>query len=275
MLRLIFLLLFVQILFSCKQQANQREIVREMNKYGKVISELSYTKDSILDGPAMYYYDNSILSDSLYYRNGLREGLHYHFDSLGNIESIIQFYKGKQDGAACWFYPNGKLQEKGFWWKGDAFGNYYWFSLNGNISSYCFYNFQGKCGYKIDFDSSGKKIREEGRMINQVHFTNKALQAPQEGFPILLQTGDSLALEIAIATPLIYTTTLQLKVRKNEMLVENRFIKIGNTPLTYKRLFDSSGIFNFHFHLEAIDKANGNKQEDLSIVVIVNDETVK
>ncbi|QGW29041.1 toxin-antitoxin system YwqK family antitoxin [Phnomibacter ginsenosidimutans] len=272
--RLFFGLLVAQTFISCMPNESSRGgLVLERNKSGVVIAELNYAADSVLHGPAKYYYDNAVLSDSLFYLNGLREGLHYHYDSLGNLESIIQFKKGQQDGTASWFYPDGSLQEKGFWWKGDAYGNYYWYFRNGKMASYCFYNLEGKCGYKIDFDSSGTKVKEKGRFINQINFVSKAWPDPEEGFPVILRTGDSLALEIAIASPPIYATTLQLIVKKDEQAIENRLINIGSTPIELNRQFDSVGIYKFDFILAATEKVKRNKKnEALSIVVIVNED---
>ncbi|WP_416438982.1 toxin-antitoxin system YwqK family antitoxin [Phnomibacter sp. MR] len=271
MLRLIIFLLLLQTSVSCEFKESPKGLVIEKNSKGVVISELHYSADSVIDGPAKYYYDNSKLSDSLFYRNGLPDGLHYHYDSIGNLKSIIQYKKGEQDGVASWFYPNGRLQEKGYWRNGDAFGNYYWYLPSGNISSYCFYNFEGKCGYKIDFDSTGHTLREEGRLINQVSFKNEALLPSQEGNPVLLKTGDSLELEIAIATPPIYTSTLHLESQKDDQKLDSHFIDIGDTPIQFKRVFESSGVYNFNFRVEAMDKVKGiQKNEELLILVIVN-----
>ena len=100
-----------------------------------------YYNAGIKNGPAINYYSNGGINDSVNFRNGLEVGKHYLFDESGYLKYTDYFFFGKRVGGRE-FYENGKIYE------------------------YDFTDFDGRPIFSVKYDTNEDTQRYRGEVIN-------------------------------------------------------------------------------------------------------------
>ena len=147
------------------QHPNVTRLIKTRNDRGE-LSELSYiiaNKDTILDGKAVYYYVNGRIRKEVEYKNGLMEGWQFFYDSLGNMLSKTFYKKNLPNGYGFFYSQNGEINKRYFIdgiktldLRTDS---------KGLPIQYRVFDPQGAVQFVVLFDSTGKKVYENGYLF--------------------------------------------------------------------------------------------------------------
>jgi antitoxin component YwqK of YwqJK toxin-antitoxin module len=170
------------VLFSCVKETNTEShpehmtVIKE-DKKGNKESEISYSKDSLKDGTSRFYFKNGRIEREIEYKKGLMDGAYrryyYSFkpektNKESHLECKVRYREGKQHGEAIWYYESGQIKSRERWVNGKTFGDAYYFYPNGKMRRYKCYDFEQHLRYLINYDSTGRKVDEEGTVLGQV-----------------------------------------------------------------------------------------------------------
>lgn len=152
---------------SCNenQEKQKRKIIKDSK--GHIEAELSFNKDSILDGACYYYYKNGKISSIANYKNGKVEGTHISYYENGNIKSVLSLNNNFRNGNCFWFHENKVLKDVSFYLEGKRFGNSFVFNQEGHLTNFTTFDFDSDPQYIVEYDSGGVKIKEEGIILGQ------------------------------------------------------------------------------------------------------------
>lgn len=114
---------------------------------GKIKSIAVYDSLGKLNGISKIYFDNGYIKQELTYSNNLVQGIMNDYGKLGNIKS------------------------KSFYYNDISIGDYYEF-INNKIDYYAFYDFKNHKINHIEYDSSGKIIKDirQNIFLDSVNF---------------------------------------------------------------------------------------------------------
>ncbi|PKP19072.1 MAG: hypothetical protein CVU05_12140 [Bacteroidetes bacterium HGW-Bacteroidetes-21] len=105
------------------------------------------------------YYPNGVLRCSIPIINELKAGEAYYYDSLGNIESVVNYKNDKYDGYFKEFYPNGQLKTIAFFIDGIRNDTNKTFYSNGKMESILYYkNGKREGRYKHYYESGNPHL---------------------------------------------------------------------------------------------------------------------
>lgn len=144
-------------------------VKKEYYSTGNLLSEVEYLNDSIKNGVAKFFYKNGQLQEQGTFKNNVKNG-----------EYIA-------------FFESGVVKERGHFRMGKPLGNFYYYYPNGNLRLYNAQDYKEDVFYVIKFDSTGQKVKEDGRIISPT------VSSPtyKERYVV----NDSLILEYCIAEP--------------------------------------------------------------------------
>ncbi len=232
----ILILIVITTLFSCFHAKKSTlpegrvEILRD--SYGNLISEIPYSKDSLIHGVAKYY--NRItykLKEEVEFHYGKMQGVRKEYDSYGNIASISHFNNGLQHGRYSEYYSNGILKASSDWVEGVALGESKWYFPNGKLRLLNLIDYDKKVYYVAEFDSLGKPLFEEGVVFSP-------------GFQVY-PTSDSLFVGQSVE---VRAMAVVVKDRITELVFEysdtSFTYKLDNIYLTHQRGFSKAGKYH-------------------------------
>ncbi|HNR43519.1 MAG TPA: hypothetical protein PKL65_14910, partial [Bacteroidales bacterium] len=78
-----------------------------------IIHYVIRNKDTIKDGPAVYYYSSGELWQTGYHTDGQNDSLWSVYYPDGHLSSRIMFRNGKRNGAFTYFFESGGIKSKG------------------------------------------------------------------------------------------------------------------------------------------------------------------
>ncbi len=219
---------------SCKRSTENPLFRVTFDANGNKESEVTYINDTVKHGVAKYYYKGGmILKDELSYINNVKDGWHSHFSIDGNIESRIFFKDGKQEGKTYWYYSNGKLEQVSNWHIGKAFGDAVFFTQEGKLESYSLCDFEEHVRYLIKYDSLGKIIKEEGKLVSQF-----LLDGQFDSIPVNKEVNA----KICVALPPNRKIKVTLKeYGPNGDLISIKEPKVKSNAVEFKRVYTSTG----------------------------------
>ena len=110
------LILFGLIVSSCS------DTISEKDEKGECIYKIH---KGLKQGLCVCYYKDGKIRDSVYYEEGLKNGVEMSFDSLGNKVSYIDYRLGKKNGYFTYYYTNGDVYSKGKYYNDSIIGWYY------------------------------------------------------------------------------------------------------------------------------------------------------
>lgn len=230
--------LLVILCISCGEKDKSSFIKRDYYRDGSLASEVSYSKDSIKNGPAKSFYRNGQLAEQGNFRNG------------------------KRDGPYSTYYKDGILKERGNFLLDDPLGNFYYYYPNGRLRLYNAQDYQGEVFYVLKFDSTGKKIKEDGMIISPT------ISSPTYKKQYTL--GDSMVLEFCIAEPPGYKATVKasqyLIGRDGVRHMAGAFkeVPIIKSLATYRCKFSEPGNYDIVCAAELLDTFSKVKLYDTS-----------
>lgn len=133
-------------------------------KNGGIKTESVYNRNGLKDGIEREYYENGVLKIICCYKNDTLEGFYKDFHINGATASITIFKKGLQHGPIMTYSENGILLQYHNYFFGKKNGLSYLFYNNGNLRSVSFAK-HNATQYKIVYDSLGN-IEDKQHLIN-------------------------------------------------------------------------------------------------------------
>jgi antitoxin component YwqK of YwqJK toxin-antitoxin module len=233
------LLFFIIPLAACMNEETSKKLVVIKYKSGKIKSESNYINDSIRDGLTKLYYEDGVLSDEINFRNGLQDGWWLQYSQAGVLQSKIMFVKGIKNGPAYFYYENGNLEHKEYWRYGKIFGGSYWYYRNGHLENYTSFDFEGNKRYKVEFDSTGEKTRDEGDIIGQIS-SNSVYDREKKVLDSVF-VGKSFYGEVSIATPPNTIIKVFMCETEYSKMIDCNEMQIRDDLVTFQKVFSQKG----------------------------------
>lgn len=260
---------FLILIIACKSKVTSPNIVTTKYDNGKIKSEINYINDTIRDGLTKLYYENGILADEIKYKNGINDGWWLHFYETGNLQAKLMFVKGIQHGPAFFYYENGNLEHKEFWRQGQIFGGSYWYFQNGLLENYTSFDFEGNKRYKVEFDSTGKKIRDEGDIIGQI--------ATNSVYDSVKKVSDSIYVskpfygDVSVATPPNTIVKVFMGSLNANKMTDSIEMQIRDYMVSFKKVYTQKGRHSLIFIGEMRDSSTYNllKRDSVILNIIV------
>lgn len=199
-------------ILSCKFKSNK--VVKGYYEGGNLMSEITYTDDTVKEGRAIGYYKSGQISIICYYKDDV-------------LDSLYEEY-----------YPNGKLKERGCYYKGIPVGSFRFYFQNGQLRRYNALDYRSDVFYVMLFDSLGRKIKDEGLAVS--YFI--ASPTAKGKYSI----GDYCELWFSIATPpgyLFPDVTINV-FEKSVGLIDSYTMSRVNTPkVVHSMKFNEAGMY--------------------------------
>jgi hypothetical protein len=142
---------FMYVFFSCNTKNNKAKRV----KSGKYTIEAKFINDTIIDGKAIYYDSTNTLSSIVSYNMGLKSGPTVNFYPNGIVSDSLYYSNGVLNGGAFMFDSAGNLMRVKYSYYGLPVGHYYVFE-SGKIIKYYFSDFEKNDLVVCKYDSSGR-----------------------------------------------------------------------------------------------------------------------
>lgn len=155
-------LFFLQ--FSCSNNVKQKKI-------GEFLVESEFINDTIPNGVSKFYKYNK-LDAIINFDNGIKNGKSLHFHSNGKMYDSVNFTLGLENGYQNVYDDLGDLRYQCFYLNGHKLGpeTYY---VNGVPSEYFFNSFERINLYHTEYDTGGRIVKAEGKLLNLVTFLGK------------------------------------------------------------------------------------------------------
>lgn len=257
--------IFIAIL-SCERPRNSLITRQYIDSSGKVISEIPYINDSIKHGLAKYFFENGNTSTEAMYKHGKLHGITKTYSVSGQLRSLVNFMSDMREGECFWYYENGNIKEKSNWSNDKRIGNAYFYFQNGKLRTFTTFDFDENPQYLIKFDSTGKMLREEGRILGQFKS---------------IENLDSIPLNKPIELCISVSEPPQMKVSVVfGKYVNKQFVKMGSIPVKgniamHKINFTEYGTHNIVFVGRLSDQAGHVLKCDSMVAVFKVIENVK
>jgi uncharacterized protein len=157
---LLFLILFD---ISCKSPSSKAKLEYYPNgNIKKIQTSMNNEKQS----KEILFKENGNIQSITNYADSMKAGEQLNFfEEKGTLKSKLLFNQNKADGVAYWFYESGSLKSSRNYIEDNQsyLGFDYWddsFVINKALVKF---DRNGKLYYKMNFDSSGKPLNEEGK----------------------------------------------------------------------------------------------------------------
>lgn len=164
---------------------------------GQLKSLLSYQSDSILNGPAVWYYENGRkqqevnylanklegkslrwyesgkLQSEIWYSNSLKDSISVLYDKDG-YKSAVEYYRNDTiEGPYSRYYPHGETMISGFYRKGMMDGSWLFYNVEGQII--------GKADYQLGTGIQ-KAWYSNGNLSRVIRYVNNLREGAEEYF---------------------------------------------------------------------------------------------
>jgi hypothetical protein len=165
-MRLIGIVFFMALFFACNQ-GNDIETMQTRSSEGE-LTILNYkliNGDTSLEGEEKYYWIDGQIKNKAQFKNGVKNGWSFYYDSLGNLKNKYFYKDGLKDSIAFFYDTNGKVSTEEFYIRGvKVFKNI--MLSNSLLPAYQVIRKNGFVQYIVLFDSAGKKNYENGYIFD-------------------------------------------------------------------------------------------------------------
>ncbi len=120
-----------------------------------------FSEYGMAEGPAIYYYSNSIISTKTFHEGKLHGPYINYSTNYNNVKEEEGFYKNEEkDSVVKFYYKTGVLKSKGFYENGYLYGDYEEWYENGNKKGKTTYIKGRLVGPSLEWYSNGNKKTE-------------------------------------------------------------------------------------------------------------------
>lgn len=158
--KIIYILLIINILFSCKEKdapvvsywddgvlkselrykdGKLDGVCRWYYRNGKPEMEVTYSMDK-LNGEATRWYENGNLEEKSYYKDNQYDGVVQEYNVFGTLVKLSTYQDGVLNGLYYQWYDNGKQFMEGEYIDGMMHGSWLMYYQDGTIGSNAIYN---------------------------------------------------------------------------------------------------------------------------------------
>jgi hypothetical protein len=130
---------------------NNSSELRKINKNGFTL-EGQISKDSILNGPILFYDSNNVMVAKISYVNSIKEGPSINYYPNGKEKDDIEFRQGKENGYHTVYDSAGNIAYRDYYFHGVQFGPLYFYQ-NNKCKEYYFTSFENETLLYLNYDS--------------------------------------------------------------------------------------------------------------------------
>ncbi|MDX2001594.1 MAG: hypothetical protein SFW35_04140 [Chitinophagales bacterium] len=139
----------------------------EKDSLGNMVSKIEYANDSIKDGKAYYYYPmTDVIHKEITYKMGKAHGTYKEYYPTGTLKGTLEMLNDFAYGPIKAYYPSGRLEMEGTRNYDMLRGLIKCYFENGMLETLRMFNSSGEPYYTIQYDSSGRVIRDEGHVFH-------------------------------------------------------------------------------------------------------------
>lgn len=199
--------------------------------------------DTSIEGKVRCYYANNKIEDIVNFWENKENGWTEHYDSLGHLLNKTFFLNGlKQDSS--YKYNNEHLEAVSLYDHGHMILNI-WFYFNNKIELYNLFAPNDSLQYAIQYDATGKKVHESGRVIYIIKDSSI--------FNKKIYTDDLIKFQLFSTVIPNYTTKVKVvKIEDNKN--ESEVLQMINYTSNYTTYFAKPGFYKMAFVGELFDE---------------------